>query len=81
VMRDPDEAERIACCVLRDLGLVGVSFLVGGGQARREAAGGTIALVEAGPILRMVLDFEFRIRVLSVGVKTFLVTVGYCELP
>jgi hypothetical protein len=50
----------------------------------RGVAEGRIALVEAGPILRMVLDFGFRIRVSTVecrGVKKILVTVGYRELP
>ena len=76
-MGNSDTAERVACCVLRGLGLE-VSLLVGG-QAWREAAEGRIALVEAGPILRMVLDFEFRIRVLRAegGVKLF----GYRGLP
>jgi hypothetical protein len=51
--------------VLRDLGLE-VSLLVDEGQAWREAPERRVALVEAGPILRTVLDFEFRIRVSSV---------------
>jgi hypothetical protein len=87
-MRDSEGVRRVACFGLRDWDTEGVlarddefsddPFWAPGEQVRPGVGEGRIAAVEAGPILRMVLDFGFRIGVLGVrGEKDF----GYCGLP
>ena len=59
----------------------GVPFLARVGQGRLRVGEGRIALVEAGPILRMDWDFGFLIWFVGICVIKKLVAVGYRELP